>query len=144
MKKLAFSSLVTSLYLFCLSSGFVAAQAEGYREPHEMSPLERSYKQKYENLSAMVKDLRKQIDDLQGLKNSIDYVIDVVQWQPTDDAGLSAQKYNQLQSLLPVGIVFSRDLQRKETQMAQVLATREALKEELLRWRGSLPFWWTE
>ncbi len=142
MKKLIFFLLVISPVW--LIPSFVAAQEEGYREPYEMSPLEQSFKQKYDALSVQVKDLRKQIDDIQGLKSNVDYIIDAVQSQPTANSAQSADKYNQLQSLLPVGVTFSRDLQTKETQMAQVIEKREALREELLRWRGSLPFWWTD
>ncbi len=142
--KYALTCFVVISSLFFLPPFLIRAQEEGYRETYEMSPLERSYKQRYDVLSDQLKDLKKQIGDLQGLKNNVDYLIDTVQSQPTNDSAQSLDKYNQLQSLLPVGVVFSQDLQRKEGQMSQVIAKREALKEELLRWRGSLPFWWND
>jgi cell division protein FtsB len=138
------SSLFLIISLVCLLPGFLSAQEEGYRESYEMSPLERSFKQRYEALSAQIEDLRKQIANLQDLKYRVDYIIDAVQDQPTTNSGQTADKYNQLELLLPVGVRFSRDLQRKQAQMDQLIARWEALKEELLRWRGSLPSWWVE
>jgi len=139
------------IFLFFIAIGFLCvlpmaslAQEEGYQQTYEMSPLEQSFKRRYERLSLQQQDLLGQIHDLEDLKKRVDYIIDVVQSQPTNDAGLSAEKYTQLQTLLPVGVTFSRDLQYKESQMAQLVATREALKQQLLIWRGSLPRWWIE
>jgi cell division protein FtsB len=142
MKPVTLSFL--AIAFLCLLPVISAAQEEGYQQTYEMSPLEQSFKQRYETLSAWQQDLLGRIHDLQDLKQRVDYIIDVVQSQPTTNAGLSAEKYTQLQSLLPVGMTFSRDLQFKEAQMAQLIATREALKQQLLRWRGSLPRWWVE
>jgi cell division protein FtsB len=142
MKRVPLFFLVISLA--CLLPGFLRAQEEGYQQTYEMSPLEQSFKQRYEILFAQAEDLRKQIGDLQDLKDRADYIIDVVQNQPSTNPGQTADKYNQLELLLPVGVRFSRDLQRKQAQMDQLIARREALKAELLRWRGSLPSWWVE
>jgi prefoldin subunit 5 len=142
MKRVPLFFLVISLA--CLLPGFLPAQEEGYQQTYEMSPLEQSFKQRYETLFAQAEGLRKQIGDLQDLKDRVDYIIDVVQNQPTINSGQTADKYNQLELLLPVGVRFSRDLQRKQAQMDQLIARWEALKAELLRWRGSLPSWWVE
>jgi len=138
------SSFFLAIGFLCLLPVISVAQEEGYQQTYEMSPLEQSFKQRYETLSAQQLDLLGRIHDLQDLKQRVDYIIDVVQSQPTNNAGLSAEKYTQLQSLLPVGVTFSRDLQFKEAQMAQLIATREILKQQLLLWRGSLPRWWNE
>ncbi len=133
-----------AICLACLLPGLSPAQEEGYQQTYEMSPLEQSFKQRYETLSVEIESLREQVDNLQDLKSRLDYIIDSVQNLPTTDSGLTAEKYNQLQALLPVGVVFSRDLQGKLAQLGRLVTRREALKEELLRWRGSLPFWWAE
>jgi len=137
-------SALLAISFACLFPGFLPAQEEGYQQTYEMSPLEQSFKQRYEMLSAQAKELQSQVDNLQDLKDRVDYVIDSVQNQPTTNSGEAADKYNQLELLLPVGALFSRDLQRKQGQLDQLMARLEALKQELLRWRGSLPFWWSE
>ena len=140
--KRVFVSLAISLV--CFLPGMLPAQEEGYRPTNEMSPLELSFKQQYDQLSMQITDLQNQIDDVKSIKTQVSSIIDQVQGKRSTSFTQETDKYRQLEVLVPVVVRFSQDLENKQTQMNQLVSRRDAVKARVLQWRGALPPWWLE
>jgi predicted RNase H-like nuclease (RuvC/YqgF family) len=130
--------------LACLLPGFLPAQEEGYRPTNEMSALEVSFKQQYDQLSIQIADLQNQMEDLKSIKAQVNSIIDQVQSKRSASFTQETDKYRQLEVLVPVVVRFSQDLENKQTQMNQLVSRRDAVKARVLQWRGTLPPWWME
>jgi chromosome segregation ATPase len=141
MKRL---SVLLAISIACLLPGFSPAQEEGYRPTNEMSSLELSFKQQYEQLSMQIADLQNQIDDLKNIKAQVNSIIDQVQSKRSASFSQETDKYRQLEVLVPVVVRFSQDLENKQAQMNQFTSRRDAVKSRVLQWRGTLPPWWME
>ena len=141
MKRL---SVLLAISLACLLPGILPAQEEGYAPTNEMSALEISFKQQYDQLSLQIADLQNQIEDLKSIKAQVNSIIDQVQSKRSPSFTQETDKYRQLEVLVPVVVRFSQDLENKQTQMNQLVSRRDAVKARVLQWRGSLPSWWAE
>ena len=137
-------SVLFAISLACLLPGLSLAQEEGYRPTNEMSSLELSFKQQYEQLSMQITDLQNQIDDLKSIKAQVNSIIDQVQSKRSASFSQETDKYRQLEVLVPVAVRFSQDLENKQTQMNQFTSRKDAVKSRVLQWRGTLPPWWME
>jgi hypothetical protein len=115
-----------------------------YEEPGEMSGLEISFKQQYDQFSIQIADLQNQIEDLKGIKAQVNSIIDQVQSKRSASFSQETDKYRQLEVLVPVAVRFSQDLENKQVQMNQLTSRRDAVKVRVLQWRGTLPPWWVE
>jgi predicted RNase H-like nuclease (RuvC/YqgF family) len=142
MKRVLFFFLAVGL--LCLLPGFLPAQEEGYRPTNEMSALEVSFKQQYDQLSMQIADLQNQMEDLKSIKAQMNSIIDQVQSKRSASFTQETDKYRQLEVLVPVVLRFSQDLENKQTQMTQLVSRRDAVKARVLQWRGTLPPWWLE
>jgi chromosome segregation ATPase len=136
--------MLLAISLPCLLPGVLPAQEEGYRPSTEMSPLEISFKQQYEQLSLQITDLQNQIDDLKSIKAQVNSIIDQVQSKRSASFTQETDKYRQLEVLVPVAVRFSQELENKQNQMTQLASRRDAVKARVLQWRGALPPWWLE
>ncbi len=125
--------------LLCFVSAILHAQ-----EMREMSPLEVSFKQQFDQLNVQIMDVQRQIDDLRSIKIQVDSLIDQVQSKRAVSYTQEADKYRQLEVLVPVAARFSQDLEARQGQMNQLIARRDAVKARVMEWRGSLPAWWIE
>ena len=137
-------SIFLAVSLVCLLPGLLPAQEEGYQPSNEMSALELSFKQQFDQISIQIADLRNQIEDLKGIKAQVNSIIDQVQGKRSASFSQETDKYRQLEVLVPVVVRFSQDLENKQTQMNQLLSRRDAVKARVLQWRGTLPYWWME
>ena len=90
-------SVLLAISLACLLPGFLLAQEEGYRPTNEMSSLELSFKQQYEQLSMQIADLQNQIDDLKNIKAQVNSIIDQVQSKRSASFSQETDKYRQLE-----------------------------------------------
>ena len=142
IKRVSFFFLAISVA--CLLPASLPAQEEGYQPTNEMSALEISFKQQYDQLAIQIADLRNQIEDLRGIKAQVQSIIDQVQSKRSTSFSQETDKYRQLEVLVPVAVRFSQDLENKQTQMNQLFSRRDAVKARVLQWRGTLPPWWLE
>jgi predicted RNase H-like nuclease (RuvC/YqgF family) len=136
--------ILLAISLACLLPGILPAQEEGYRPANEMSALEISFKQQYEQLSLQIVDLQNQIEDLKNIKAQVNSIIDQVQSKRSASFTQETDKYRQLEVLVPVVVRFSQDLENKQNQLNQLVSRRDAVKTRVLQWRGTLPPWWLE
>jgi chromosome segregation ATPase len=136
--------VLLAISLVCLLPGIVWAQEEGYRPTNEMSALEISFKQQYDQLTSQITDAQNQIDDLKSIKAQVNSIIDQVQAKRSTSFAQETDKYRQLEVLVPVAVRFSQDLETKQNQMNQLISRRDAVKAKVLQWRGTLPPWWLE
>ncbi|HVN23738.1 MAG TPA: hypothetical protein VMT71_07185 [Syntrophorhabdales bacterium] len=137
-------SLILAISFISLVPGPLRAQEEGYRGTSELSPLELSFKQQYDQLSSQIADLQNQIDSVNSIKAQVNSIIDQVQSARAASFSQETDKYRQLEVLVPVVVRFSQDLENKQTQVNQLISRRDALKGRVLQWRGALPPWWLE
>ncbi|MGD0233986.1 MAG: hypothetical protein ABSC55_05550 [Syntrophorhabdales bacterium] len=136
--------VLLAVSLACLLPVSLLAQEEGYRPTTEMSALEISFKQQYDQLSMQIADFQNQIEDLKSIKAQVNSIIDQVQSKRSASFTQETDKYKQLEVLVPVAVRFSQDLENKQTQMNQLVSRRDAVKARVLQWRGTLPPWWLE
>ena len=115
-----------------------------YEEPGEMSGVEISFKQQYDQFSIQIADLQNQIEDLKNIKAQVNSIIDQVQSKRSASFSQETDKYRQLEVLVPVAVRFSQDLENKQAQLNQLTSRRDAVRVRLLQWRGTLPPWWVE
>jgi cell division protein FtsB len=137
-------SIFLVVSLVCLLPGLLPAQEEGYQQTYEMSALEFSFKQQFDQLTMQIADLRNQMEDLKGIKAQVNSIIDQVQGKRSASFSQETDKYRQLEVLVPVVVRFSQDLENKQTQMNQLVSRKDAVKARVLQWRGTLPPWWME
>jgi DNA repair exonuclease SbcCD ATPase subunit len=116
----------------------------GVTRSQEMSALEASFRQQYEQFTMQIMDLQRLTEDLRGIKAQVDAIIEQIQSKRYTSYSQEADKYRQLEVLMPVAVRFSQDLEAKRSQIEQLVSKREAVKARLVEWRGTLPPWWVE
>lgn len=116
----------------------------GVSASQEMSALETSFRQQYEQFTIQIMDLQRLIEDLRNIKAQVDGIIEQIQGKRYTSYAQEADKYRQLEVLMPVAVRFSQDLEAKRAQIDQLVSKREAVKARLVEWRGTLPPWWVE
>lgn len=131
---LVISALITVLAL-CLSFDAVA---------QDMDTAEGIYRGQYEQYRAQENALQQQIDNLVNLKSQVDGLIAQISSSPSTNYGQDAERYRQIQLLLPSAIQYSQELDRRQKQLAEVQRQKEELRSKILARQSSLPVWWTE
>jgi prefoldin subunit 5 len=109
-----------------------------------MDTLEGVYRQQYEQFTARESGLQQQIDDLDSVLNQIQTVIGQVNGLPTTDYAQQADRYQQLQLLLPSATRFSQEISQKQRQLGEVQQKKAELRSTILARQSDLPIWWRE
>jgi chromosome segregation ATPase len=109
-----------------------------------MDAIEGVYRQQYEQYTAQETTLQQQMDALANVKSQVDGLISQVGGAPTTSYAQEADRYRQLQLLLPSAIQYSLDLDRLDKQLAEVRKRKAELSATILGRQSALPVWWTQ
>ena len=123
------------VFLTCFS--FIAAA-------QDMDAIEGVYRQQYEQYTAQETALQQQMDALANMKSQVDGLISQVGGAPTTSYAQEADRYRQLQLLLPSAVQYSLDLDRLDKQLAEVRKRKAELSATILARQSALPVWWTQ
>lgn len=126
---------ILPVFLTCFS--FVAAA-------QDMDAIEGVYRQQYEQYTTQETTLQQQMDALANVKSQVDGLISQVGGAPTANYAQEADRYRQLQLLLPSAIQYSLDLDRLDKQLAEVRKRKAELSAKVLERQSALPVWWTQ
>ncbi len=134
----SFRVALPALFLLSLTYfPFVAAA-------QDMDTVEGVYRQQYEQYTAQENVVQQQMNSLAGAKSQVDSLIDQVGGTTTTNYAQEADKYRQLQLLLPSAIQYSLELDRRDRQLAEIRQRKEQLRTAILGRQNELPIWWTE
>jgi chromosome segregation ATPase len=131
------SVLPAILFVFLTCFSFIAAA-------QDMDAIEGVYRQQYEQYTAQETTLQQQMDALANVKSQVDGLISQVGGAPTTSYAQEADRYRQLQLLLPSAIQYSLDLDRLDKQLAEVRKRKAELSATILGRQSALPVWWTQ
>ena len=131
------SVLPAALLVFLTCFSFIAAA-------QDMDAIEGVYRQQYEQYTAQEAALQQQTDALASVKSQVDGLISQVGGTPTTNYAQEADRYRQLQLLLPSAIQYSLDLDRLDKQLAEVRKRKAELSAKILERQSALPVWWTQ
>jgi hypothetical protein len=126
--------------LFLMYAPFLCVMASA----QDMDSVEGVYRQQYEQYTAQETVLTEQMDSLGRLKNQVDGLIGQVSGSPTTNYAQEAERYRQIQLLLPSAIQYSQDLERRNRQLVEVQRRKSELRSTILARQSSLPVWWTQ
>ena len=133
-----FRSLLPAILLVFLTCfSFIAAA-------QDMDAIEGVYRQQYEQYTAQETALQQQMDALANMRSQVDGLISQVGGAPTTSYAQEADRYRQLQLLLPSAIQYSLDLDRLDKQLAEVRKRKAELSATILARQSALPVWWTQ
>jgi hypothetical protein len=110
----------------------------------DMDTLEGVHRQQYERLTAQENSVQQQMDVLMGLKSGVDDLIGQVSTIPSEDYSQEADRYRQLELLLPSATRYSEELARRQKQLQQLQQQKATLRSQILERRSDLPVWWRE
>ena len=131
------SVLPAILLVFLTCFSFIAAA-------QDMDAIEGVYRQQYEQYTAQETALQQQMDALANMKSQVDGLISQVGGAPTTSYAQEADRYRQLQLLLPSAVQYSLDLDRLDKQLAEVRKRKAELSATILARQSVLPVWWTQ
>jgi chromosome segregation ATPase len=109
-----------------------------------MDAIEGVYRQQYEQYTAQENSLQQQIDALSSAKSQVDNLIAQVSGAATTNYAQEAERYRQIQLLLPSAIQYSLDLDRRDKELAEIRQRKEQLRTAILGRQSALPVWWIE
>lgn len=110
----------------------------------DMDALEGVHRQQYERLIAQENSVQQQMDLLAGLKSQIDDLIGQVSAIPSEDYSQEADRYRQLELLLPSATKYSEELAQRQRQLRQLQQQKTELRSQILERQSDLPVWWRE
>jgi len=110
----------------------------------DMDQQEGIYRQQYEEYTARQDDLQEQIDGLNGVLTQIQALIDQINALPAETYAQQADRYQELQLLLPSAQRFSQEIGQRRKALDEVTRKIEDLKSAILARQSSLPIWWRE
>jgi DNA repair exonuclease SbcCD ATPase subunit len=110
----------------------------------DMDTIEGVYRQQYDQYTMQERELQRQMENLANLKSQVDNLIAQVGSAPTTNYAQEADRYRQLQLLLPSAIQYSQDLERRDKQLAEIQHRKDELKSQILNRQSTLPIWWTQ
>ena len=110
----------------------------------DMDAIEGVYRQQYEQYTAQENSLQQQIDALSSAKSQVDNLIAQVSGAATTNYAQEAERYRQIQLLLPSAIQYSLDLDRRDKELAEIRQRKEQLRTAILGRQSALPVWWIE
>lgn len=131
----ALAAILLSSFLPCFS---------GPSQAQDMDTLEGIYREQYEEFTARASNLQRQIDDLNGVLSQIQTVIGQVNSLPATDYAQQADRYQQLELLLPSATRFSRDISQRQRQLDEIQRRKAELRSTILARQSDLPIWWRE
>jgi prefoldin subunit 5 len=131
------SVLPAILLVFLTCFSFIAAA-------QDMDAIEGVYRQQYEQYTAQETALQQQMDALANMKSQVDGLISQVGGAPTTSYAQEADRYRQLQLLLPSAVQYSLDLDRLDKQLAEVRKRKAELSATILARQSALPVWWAQ
>ena len=131
------SVLPAILLVFLTCFSFIAAA-------QDMDAIEGVYRQQYEQYTAQETALQQQMDALANMKSQVDGLISQVGGAPTTNYAQEADRYRQLQLLLPSAVQYSLDLDRLDKQLTEVRKRKAELSATILGRQSALPIWWTQ
>jgi len=123
------------VFLTCFS--FIAAA-------QDMDTIEGIYRLQYEQYTAQETTLQQQMAALANVKSQVDGLISQVGGSSTTNYAQEADRYRQLQLLLPSAIQYSLDLDRLDKQISEVRKRKAELSAKILERQSALPIWWTQ
>jgi hypothetical protein len=110
----------------------------------DMDTIEGVYRQQYEQYTIQENGLRQEMQNLANLKSQIDSLITQVGNALTTNYAQEADRYRQLQLLLPSAIQYSHELEQRDKQITDIERRKDELKSQILDRQSTLPIWWTE
>lgn len=110
----------------------------------DMDSLEGIYREQYFQLTARENDLQQQIDNLTNLKSQVDNLMGQVGGMPSANYSQEADKYRQLELLLPSATRYSQEIDVRQRQLAEVQRQKAELRSKILQRQSALPIWWTQ
>jgi len=128
--------MVFALALVVCSSAVLFSQ--------DMDQQEGIYRQQYEEYTARQDDLQEQIDGLNGVLTQIQALIDQINALPAETYAQQADRYQELQLLLPSAQRFSQEIGQRQKRLDEVTRKIDDLKSAILARQSSLPIWWRE
>ncbi len=128
-------AIIALAFTVCFSPGLFA---------QDMDTQEGIYRQQYEQYTARQSALQQQIDGLSSVLTQIQTLIDQVNALPADNFAQQADKYGELQLLLPSAEKFSQEISQRQRQLDKVTQQIDELRTAILARQSSLPIWWKE
>jgi peptidoglycan hydrolase CwlO-like protein len=110
----------------------------------DMDTLEGVYREQYEQLTAQENMLQEQIDNLTNMKAQVDSLIGQVGDIPAVDYAQEADRYRQLELLLPSATRYTQELARRQKQLTELQQQKTDLRSRILERQSSLPIWWRQ
>jgi|GEM_PF-702913 len=138
MRKLSGTAIAISAIFFMVGTLFPLGGAA-----QDMDSIEGVYRQQYGQYTALESRLQDQMDALSALKAQVDSLISQVAGSTTENYAQEAEKYRQLQLLLPSAIQYSVQLGDRARQLAEVERRKDELRSKILERQSALPVWWT-
>jgi prefoldin subunit 5 len=129
---------LSALLLIFMQALFFPAYAQ------DMDSQEGVDREQYQQLTAQENVLQQQIDTLASLKSQVDGLMGQVANMPTTNYGQEADKYRQLELLLPSATRYSYELDQRQRQLTEIQRQKAELRSRILQRRSSLPIWWTQ
>jgi len=81
---------------------------------------------------------------LTSIKSQVDSIMGQIGGRPSPTYQEQAEKYRQIEVLVPVAIRFAQELDRKQKQLDQLDQERETIRAKVLERQTYLPVWWRE
>lgn len=110
----------------------------------DMDALDTVYRQGFEQNRNQRETLQRQVDDLRGIKSQVDSIMAQIEGRSSPTYQEQAEKYRQIEVLVPVAIRFSQELDRKQKQVDQLDQERETIRAKVLERQNYMPLWWRE
>lgn len=111
----------------------------------ESSPLEEVQHGQYVALQNQMNYEQQRFNELQAIKTQVDSIISQVRDRPVSSYGQDAERYRELELLVPAAMAYSQELARRQRQLDELQRQKVALRSQVIDRRGgSLPTWWVE
>jgi hypothetical protein len=110
----------------------------------DMDALDTVYRQGFEQNRNQRETIQRQLDDLRGIKSQVDSIMAQIEGRSSPTYTEQAEKYRQIEVIVPVAIRFSQELDRKQKQLDQLDQERETIRAKVLERQNYLPLWWRE
>jgi hypothetical protein len=109
----------------------------------DMDTAEGVYRQQYEQYTSQESALQDQIDNFTNLKSQVDGLLAQISSTPSANYAQEAERYRQIQLLLPSAIQYSQQLDQRQRQLTEVQRRKSELRGAILARQSALPIWWT-
>lgn len=110
----------------------------------DMDAVEGIHREQYQALTARESGLQQQINDLNTVLAQIQTAINQVNSLPATNYAEQADRYRQLELLLPSATRFSQEIYQRQTQLDEIQRQKLDLRSTILARRSDLPIWWRE